>query len=122
MKLNIKIQENVIRGDSYAGIMQSLKNNCDESYGIFNDGGKTLLHYYKNGDDHVRLYRLQKFNKKSLQYRYPSIVKTDLGKASNTEMTVVRRPYWIATYIDVPVSIINSARQYDRTFSLDLSV
>lgn len=69
----------------------------------------------------VRLYQLQKFNKKSSQVQKRVTRGKDKGKMVST-MTIIRRPHWVGTYIDVPKKLIKTANQYSRGFSLTIGI
>lgn len=66
-----------------------------------------------------RLYRLQKFNKKSVQTQKVPTRGKNKGRNISTSI-VLRRPHWIATYIDVPTSMVKKVAQYNRTFTLEV--
>ena len=97
------------------------------SYSIFTteSGGTVSAQVFEssacirgNGERIVILYRLQKMNKKSRQVRFDEVIKTPLGKRTNTEMTVLRRPMWIVDRVEIPERMIYSAKQNTRNFEI----
>ena len=81
--------------------------------------GMVLSRSTRQGSRVFRLYRLQKFNKKSSQVQKKVMRGKNKGKTVSI-MTPIRRPHWIVTYIDVPDHLVKSVSQYNRTFSLTL--
>lgn len=83
--------------------------------------GLVLGHALHTDNGKIRLFRLQKFNKKSSQTQRLMTRGKNKGKNIST-MVVLRRPHWVATYIDVPSGMVKMAKQNARNFSLELGV
>lgn len=121
MTFPAEFKANTVKGATNNDVMRSLRGGIWSTGWTWTSMSKTtgmvLVKRSRAGDDMVRLFRLQKFNKKSVQVQKKVTRGKNKGKNIST-MTVLRKPHWIATYIDVPKSMIKSAHQGKRTFRL----
>lgn len=122
VSLPLNIRKNTVRADTKEGVMRLVKSGCNHR--IYNSviGGTVLARQTRSAlGDTVRMYHLQKFNKKSIQMQKVATRGKNKGKNITTS-TVVRKPHWVATYIDVPAVLVKSAKQSTRTFNLELGL
>lgn len=117
MIIHTKFTPKVMKADSYPEIIERIKR------GWLYIENKTLMPRHKDikalnmslgVSGTVRLYRLQKVNKKS------SETQEIIDGKNVTTSKVLRRPHWIAHVYDIPEEIIDSANQYQRSFSLKI--
>lgn len=117
MIIHTKFTPKIMKADSYSEIMERIKR------GWLYIENKTLtprhsdikaLNMELGVSGTVRLYRLQKFNKKS------SETQEVVDGRNITTTKILRRPHWIAYVYDVPEEIIDTATQYQRSFSLKI--
>lgn len=104
-------------------VMRKLRNNMWTSIGWSSDSKTNglVLSTTKNGVRVYRLFVLTKYNKKSSQVQ--KVPNKGKNKGINTStMTVLRKPHWVATYIDVPDTVVKSATQHERHFDLVLGI
>lgn len=120
--LPLKIRANTFKADTKQGVLHLMKSGFHHRINSWVIEGTVLAKQNQSAlGDTIRLYHLQKFNKKSIQTQKVATRGKNKGKNITTS-TVVRRPHWVATYIDVPEVLVKSVKQNNRTFNLELGL
>ena len=121
MTIPARFKVSTLTSSTKEGLMRSLSSGFVPTIDGRTEHGSVLRSDNRryNRTEFYRLYRLQKFNKKSSQTQ--KLVTRGKNKGRNISTSIVlRRPHWVATYIDVPISMVKKVAQYNRTFTLEI--
>lgn len=116
-----RFKVNTFTATTKEGLMQVLSRGLVSTIDGRTERGSVLRSVNRGSGrpEFYRLYRLQKFNKKSVQTQKVPTRGKNKGRNISTSI-VLRRPHWVATYIDVPTSMVKKVAQYNRTFTLEV--
>lgn len=117
MVIKFKVKKTVSKGVNKDALLEKFKNShvYSAQYGETRLGTKFI-----DGIEHVMVYTLQKFNKKTSQTKVDSKGGSPFPKTTKSKL--IREKHWEITihYIPVPLLVLmgKKVKQNDRTFWL----
>jgi len=127
MRITLTLKPKVMTADTKQDLLRKISGssiwnrNYDDSFREQSTGSvKGLIKGRANGtkfDGTVRMYNLQKLRRKTKTTTKLVTRGKDKGTVKKT-LDVIRRGHWVAYVYDIPYNMVNSAKQYDRNFTL----
>jgi hypothetical protein len=120
MQITMKLKPKKMEAATKSQLLEKLRGGMwASSHFRTNYGRGNYLIRGEGGNQIARLYNLHKVRRK-VEVTTRTITRgKNKGKVEKT-INVLRRGHWVAFYYDVPTSIIGTAEQEARNFSLKL--
>ena len=120
MKLSIKLKSQTYRASEKESVLRKARGggSCYMSSSSFGDT-RLGTYFDSNGIEHVKVYTLQKYNKKTSQTK----VKSKKGEyPKETKSKIIRPKEWVCIVYYIPVPLLQymgkQVTQKDRTFKI----
>lgn len=124
MQIKINIKPVRVTGPNKASVMTKINTHHCCSFGSYHTGCliPTVSLFSRNIGEVVRVYNLEKRNKKVSRKRTAGKIVNGQQLTGKTISKVVSPAHWVGHYYDIPISLLRTAKlkaiQHNRHFEL----